>query len=334
MRGCEDRGAGQRLSKPFQTDNTGGSGSEDNEGGGSISTKNSNKVFVGKRHPTFFEVKGIQSGNIFRRNCEIGRRVRVAFRTDVENDYFDRPVDKGTFEIDIVDEDDFTTPNANFVLNDGDGFLSFSLPPEVDVDDAFTLQVTVNDPTLTEPFVSLIRLRVLQKKERNGGSHIKKKKHGTGGGKEGKGVGISLPNVITVRSGDEHWERHHFTPDTACHVQTDPVTDEDGKETEEHTFYVNLDNNSLQTEMKYAKQDIRLIEAKFKYANVLLGLAMLHDDEKTRNGEDIKPDDVIVQDKIRVISEAVAPVILPMIDQLSGLDESEFDEIEALGSGG
>ena len=323
--------SGQRLSKPFKTDTAGGSGNEGDKGGGPDNKIDNDSVFVGKHHPTFFEVRGILSGQIYRRNCEIGRRVRIAFKTDVENNYFDRPVDKGTFEIDIVDDESFTTPSANFVLDDGDGFLSFSLPPEAEVDDAFTLQVTVSDPTLMEPFVNLIRLRVLSKKDRQSSKSTKKTKHGTGGGKQGKGIGISLPNVIPVRSGDSYWERHHFTPETACHVETDPVTDDDGKESEEHTFYINLDNTSLMTEMKYAKQDVRLIEAKFKYANVLLGLAMLHDDEHSREGEDVESEDVTVQDRIRKVSEAVAPVILPMIDQLSGLDESEFEEMGVIG---
>ena len=322
--------AGQRLSKPFQTGNHGGSGNDDGEGDGSTKKQQNPKDFIGKRHPTFFEVKGIHSGDIYRRNTEKGRRCRIAFKTDVENNYLDRPVDKGTIEIDIVDEDDFTTPTGNFVLDDGDGSLSFSLPPEADVDDAFTLQVTVNDPTLMEPFVCLIRLRVLQKKDRQSGKSTKKKKHGSGGGKEGKGVGISIPRMILVRVDDEHWKRHHFTPDTSCHVQSDPVIGNDGKETEEHTFYINVDNNALMTEMKYSKQDTRLLEAKFKYANVLLGLAMLHDDEQKGNGEDRNAEEATVQDRIRQVSQALAPVILPMIDQLSGLDEAELEEIGVL----
>jgi hypothetical protein len=316
--------AGQRLSKPFKTKKTGGSGDNGNGGGGSTDTDTDGKPYVGKRHPTFFDVKGVHTGQIYRRNCELGRRVRIDFKTDVVNDYFDRATDRGNFDIEIVDEDDFTTPNGNFVLDDGDGHLSFSLPPEADVDDAFTLQVTVNDPTLTEPFVNLIRLRVLAKQTRPPGTKKKKKKHTKGGGDKGRGVGIDLPNVITVRTDDEHWQRHHFTPETACHVETDPITDDEGKEVDEHTFFINLDNNSLMNEMKYSKQDVRLLEAKFKYGNVLLGLAMLYDDEQ--HDED-GSDEPRVQDKISAVTQAVAPVLLPMIDQLSGLEESEFDSL-------
>jgi len=51
----------------------------------------------------------------------LGRRVRIDFRTDIVNEYFDRPVERGTFDIEIGDEDKFTTANANFVPDDGDG---------------------------------------------------------------------------------------------------------------------------------------------------------------------------------------------------------------------
>lgn len=318
--------AGQRLSKPFNTKKKGGSGNDGDEGGGSHDTDTDGKPYVGQPHPSFFDVKGIHSGQVYRRNCELGRRVRIDFRTDVVNEYFDRPVDKGTFDIEIVDEDDFTTPNANFVLDDGDGHLSFSLPPEADVDDAFTLQVTVNDSVLMEPFVNLIRLRVLAKQTRKPSPSRKKKKKTTGGGNQGQGTGIALPVVIPVRMDDEHWDRHHFTSETSCHVETDPVVGDDGKEVDQHTFFINLDNNSMKNEMKYAKQDIRLIEAKFKYANVLLGLAMLHDDEQ--RGDDGVTDGPSVQEQIRAYSQAVAPMLLPMIDQLSGLDESDLGEYD------
>ena len=96
------------------------------------------------------------------------------------------------------------------------------------------------------------------------------------------------------------------------------------RKSREHTFYINVHNTALMTEMKYSRQDARVLEAKFKYANVLLGLAMLHENEQSHtspgNGEHAMP----VQDEIRNVTAAVAPVLLPMIDQLSGLDESEL----------
>lgn len=52
---------------------------------------------------------------------------------------------------------------------------------------------------------------------------------------------------------------------------------------------------------------------------------MLHDDEQKENSEDKELEELPVQDLIRKVSKAVAPIIIPMIDQLSGLDESELE---------
>ena len=125
--------------------------------------------------------------------------------------------------------------------------------------DQFTIQTSIYDPTLVEPFVTLIRLTVVKKQKHPSKPTVRKKKHGTGGGDAGNSLGIRLPNVITVRSDDEHWNRHDFTPKTACHVQTDPRTI-DGKDVEEHTFYINVHNTALRTEMKYSRQDARVLE--------------------------------------------------------------------------
>ena len=315
--------AGQRLSKPFATGQAGGSGGGAGTAGGSERDQEKKKEFIGKRHPTFFEVKGVQSRDVYQRTCEIGRRFRIKFQTDVENSYFDRATDRGTHEHEIVDQDDFTVPSGHFILDNGDANLNFRLPPEAKVGDRFTIQTSVYDPTLVEPFVTLIRLTVGNKQKHQSTRSVRKIKHGSGGGEAGTSLGISLPNVIVVRSDDKHWKRHKFSPNTACHVQTDPRTI-DGKEVEEHTFYINVHNTALMTEMKYSRQDARVLEAKFKYANVLLGLAMLHENEQSHtspgNGEHAMP----VQDEIRNVTAAVAPVLLPMIDQLSGLDESEL----------
>ncbi|MGH8647511.1 MAG: hypothetical protein ACREX4_24850 [Gammaproteobacteria bacterium] len=74
---------------------------------------------------------------------------------------------------------------------------------------------------------------------------------------------------------------------------------------------------------------------------MLLGLALLHEAENSgdleangyvsedaNNGEDKA---VQVQDRIRSFSTAVAPVLLPMIDQLSGLDEDDLEILSTTG---
>ena len=144
-----------------------------------------------------------------------------------------------------------------------------------------------------------------------------------------------MPKVEPVRQDDKYWGKYGFTLDTGCHVISDAI-EVDGKEQIEHVFYINMDNNSLRTEMKYSKQDPRLLEAKFKYGNVLLGLAMLHqadnDEVNSKASDGIENQQTVtIHDQIRQVSKAVAPVLLPMIDQLAGLNEDDIGTFGMIG---
>jgi len=321
---------GQRLAKAFSN----GAGGKKGKNRGSGKDQG---YFKGKRHPTFFKIVDVPYGGIYKRNCEKGRRVRVKFETDVENEYFDRPLDRGYFDLEILESwEDMSCPSYSLVLEDGEAFLNMSLPNEAKVNDWFTIQTTVNDPTLLEPFVNIFKLRLLAKQIHNvGGKKSQKSRRGGGAGNDMTTDGIKLPKVVPVRQDDRSWGKYGFTVATGCHVISDLI-DIDGKEQVEHVFYINMDNNSLKTEMKYSKQDSRLLEAKFKYGNVLLGLAMLHEADDVEVNNNVSNDDGYqqvdtVQDKIRQVSKAVAPVLLPMIDQLAGLNEDDIDAFSEIG---
>ena len=239
---------------------------------------NEPKPFSGKRHPTYFKFENFDYGTTLKRNCETGRRIRITFTTDVENEYFDRATDRGFFELEPIGEcSEMTSPDFSISLENGYGHLNLALPSETTVGDTVALQATVSDPTLLEPFTNIANLTVLPKRDHPSGNGSHQKQKGGGTGSEPSVHGIALPEVILVKEGDEHWRRHNFDHHTACHVISDPAEEDESRI--EHVFYINLDNNSLKTEMKYSKQDPRLLEAKFKYGNVLLGLAMLHEEK-------------------------------------------------------
>lgn len=327
---------GRRLSRPFAGGASGGNGNDDG-------VREGDKNFRGRRHPTYFKIPEVAEGELYRRHCEESRRCRISFETDVENDYFDRVTDRGKFELDIVDSSrSVSPPSFSLALEDGFAHLNMALPPEAEVGDEIVLQATVEDPTLVEPLVSMIKLTVESKHDHTISASKKRKKQHGGEGDGTSQQGIKLPTPIVVHENDDNWRRHHFGPATACHVISDPV-EVDGATVLDHTFYINVDNTSLKTEMKYSKQNPGLLEAKFKYANVLLGLAMLHDAERNgrlQGGEDHSAKSASnagngegesVQDAIRRVSSAIAPVLLPIIDQLSGLTEEQVEEISASG---
>jgi hypothetical protein len=331
---------GQRLARPF----AGGAG--DGNGHEERGPSKGDKAFEGKRHPTYFRIPNVPVGSVYRRNCELGRRCQIRFETDVVNDYFDREADKGTFALEIIESSRaMAPPSFSLGLEDGIAHLNMAIPPEAEVGDELTLQASVMDATLVEPLVSLVKLTIHEKQDRPPGPPRKKQLvHGGGPGATDSQQGIQLPTIIPVREGDVHWNRHKFVPADACLVISDPV-EIDGKSRLEHTFYINIDNVSLKTEMKYAKQDARLLEAKFKYANVLMGLAVLHEAEgrgevtpTSHNGNRIEEalteeylNGQSPQDTIRKVSSAVAPVVIPLIDQLSGLSEEQLEELSARG---
>ncbi len=95
-----------------------------------------------------------------------------------------------------------------------------------------------------------------------------------------------------------------------------------------------MDNLYLKTEIKTSNRDPRLINARFTYGMVLLGLALVQQDEaekakaKAKKGADDGEDetgeedtDVNIEQKVAEFTQAVAPVLLPMIDSLGDLDD-------------
>ena len=87
---------GRRLARPFAK-----AGEEKNGRNGGVS--NGEASFQGRRHPTFFRIPDISNEKVFSRGCEEGRRARIRFETDVENEYFDRATDPGMFDVEVVE---------------------------------------------------------------------------------------------------------------------------------------------------------------------------------------------------------------------------------------
>jgi hypothetical protein len=322
---------GHRLSRPFapgaEPDST-GTGSE-----------GESSPFVGRRHPTYFRFKGKQTGVELRRQCEVGRRVRIAFETDAENGYFDRASDRGIFNLEVLDGADFSNISYSISLDSGVANLNLALPREVLPGDKIILQGSVHDPILLDPFVNVMHLEFSKLQERKiGPPRPPSPPQPPNGDKRSRQTaGLALPQIIAVRENDEYWTKYKFNYRTACAAVSDTV-EEDGREQEQHTFLVNMDNESLKTEIKYSKQNALLLEAKFKYAGVLVGLALLDDERRKikpvmgRDRSKIAGDsEEPVEDRIRRVTEALAPVIIPMIDNLSGLSENELEEFSAVG---
>jgi hypothetical protein len=122
----------------------------------------------------------------------------------------------------------------------------------------------------------------------------------------------------------------------------DEANGSNGHEEEKATvydFYVNMDNLYLQSEMKPASADPELLRNRFIYGNVLLGMALLHQEEldkkarqdrKTEDGdEDEEEEQTNIEDRVAQFTRAIAPVLLPMVESLGGIDVAELATAEA-----
>jgi len=89
---------------------------------------------------------------------------------------------------------------------------------------------------------------------------------------------------------------------------------------EGYDFFINMDNICLLTELKYAKSSPELLNARFKYGMVLIGMAMLKEPESSAEKGDGLDQVELIFDKIRQFTRAVSPVLLPMISSLGDLE--------------
>jgi hypothetical protein len=321
--------SGNRILKPFKKGPTKGKDGDMDDG------QKGDKPFEGKPHPTYFKFPKKSYGEILYRGSEVGRRCRISFETDVVNDYFKRSEYPGRFHMEVLEPTGIDEPNWSLTPHDGIASLSLVMPEDFVIGDKMTLQFTVEDDVLSEPFVNVATLTATPQSERPSGSE--KQRDGTGSGGDSSGPsGIALPNIIEVE--EKEWDKYKFDRYTACDIVQD--ADDENEDDAIYTFRINVDNLHLQTEIKAGVEDPRLPRTKFVFGNVLVGLALIQyfkEREKSRAGDDANgngngqsklPEELTVEVFVREATRAMAPFILPMINRLGALSE---DEVAALG---
>jgi hypothetical protein len=312
---------GRRLAKPHRS--RGGDNEGEKDGGG-----NGDEVFIGKEHPTFFKFKKRPNSDILRKECEVGRRCRIDFETDVRNDYFSRNTNRGRFILEVLEQDlKQEEINKTLTLHNGFAHVSIDISEETNVGDEMTVQFTVTDDVIPDPFVNIAILRIKPHIERDGGQRGKKSKRGGGGeGEEDGLVGINLPLIIPVK--ESEWNEHDFDQYSACKILQDFTAREENKDS--YRFYINVDNKYLRTDVKYSRESPKLLEAKFVYGNVLIGLGLIKDyrdrEKKAQNNENDESwnEDMSVEGYVAQTTRALSAFVLPMINSLGSLSEEEI----------
>jgi hypothetical protein len=291
---------GVRLPNPFKV--TGGRSQEE---------------FRGRKFPTYFKLIR-EFGKGIPKHCPVNIRFRVQYKTDAENDYFNRDSDPGDFTLEVNGEEirDFSVNlwNGNVTLN-------VELPELAKPDDLLLFRSGINDVSRIDPISEEFYVLVEEKTEKHPSQPGRRKPPSSD--EKGDDVErisyLDLPNLVEVRK--DEWGNHDFNRDSALKVIDSGESGND--------FLINMDNIHLLTEKKAnSRIDNELLDAQYKYGMVLIGIALLKDQKDSANYDQIENngyDETSVYDKITYLTKVVSPILLPMISGLSELQEGEFE---------
>jgi len=282
---------GIRLSNPFNLQ-----GSENK------------KDYKGKQFPSYFKLIK-QYPYEQPKEAQIDKRFRIKYKTDVSNDYFERSKDPGTFELSINEE-----LVANKSINCWNGYANLSvLVKDFNIGDIVKFKSKVWDVhNLAQPFEEEFFIKIVPRKKQNAGKGKRTDPASDNSGDVTKMLDkLALPNIIHVRKKD--WEKHDFNEKSSLRIVTTGNNHYD--------FYINLDNIHLLTEQKYSSpENVKLIEARYKYGMVLIALALLNEEDNNEK------DDGGFLEEIRIFTDKISVVLIPMINSLGDLQIEEIEE--------
>ena len=271
----------------------------------------SGRQFLGKLHPSIFRFRDLDYGKELERTTAANMRSRIAFETDVVNDYFSRDQYAGEHILRLQHKNG-SVPDHTLNLQDGTATLNLDLPDGARVGDSFRYALVVRDETLIEPFINEFVIAVGPPQKQSGGNGTRRSRSNEGDGREETFQGLAVPIPVLVY--EEDWEKHGFDRNSALKAVYDPP--DEGGVSGSHTYYINMDNVYLNTELKETNVSPEVVKSRWQYGMVLIGLVMLRD--KSDTDSHMTPEEDVAK-----VTAAIAPVVLPLIEHLGALSEED-----------
>ncbi len=273
--------------------------------------------FEGRPHPTEFRFLNGHYGGVLKRSCHIGQRTRIDFATDVEDRYFDRPILPGSLDVglhrggSVIEPSEYTYVMR---LSSGVAHLSLDLPPSVVTGDELVVEVCVNDETLVTPFVNRARIVVLDEQKTEPGDRGNRRRRGRGNNRLSlTPSGVEFPKIAEIR--EDVWDESGMNRWSALRAVN--LGKDEPSDATKYLFEVNMDNEYLRAERRATPRKKDLLDAQWKYGLVLLGLGLLREPEVGASEVD---EDFDERERIATTSDAIGPVLLPLINELGDLD--------------
>ena len=266
--------------------------------------------FAGKQFPTFFKPKRLEWG------VGVGRTVTLEFETDAENNYFDRSVSPGEWE--IADGNGASWTNHWDRIGPTNGIARFrwdtgSLPPSlIKPGDSFDFVVSINDESRVDRLDSEVKVNIIEPVSGGGGGSPRRN-----GGSEA----VASPNITPVYESD--WDSHPMGPFDSKTAVKIAVDSSNASEAGSWDFYVNVDNENIHNHSQRKNQPLEAVRKAFSTATVFLGLAIIRGELNNelgdaRNGNHPpESSGETIPDTVDRIMKYVAPVLMPVIDSLA-----------------
>jgi len=306
---------GMKLSNPFNTE----------------SVKGELVEFQGKKYPTYFHFRKLKDKEELKRDCNLNRRSRILFETDVVNDYFDRNIDPGSFELYyLMDGVRQSVDNYSINLYNGIATLNIALPASAEIGNSFSYEAIVTDSLriIDPPFINKITLKVIEPVDDSKKSKSTRRRNPVKHDGEDRELpsGISIPQPTEVfktsQNGGKVWSdmSPEFDKYTALKVE---YSGEDDADYAGYDFYINMSNIYLDNEIVNYAEEAELVMEQYKIGMSLIGMSMIHSNELKKNEK--KEDDqyekteISIDDTIEDATKAIAPILIPMINELADL---------------
>ena len=230
--------------------------------------------FKGEEFPTYFNpVKKFTEKNP--KNCPINHKFRIQYETDAENNYFNRDKDPGDLTLELNGE---SIQDYSINLWNGLANLTISIPKGAKVGDILCFGTKIDDVNQIDSFTSKFCILIDRESKINGSKGERKSPPDEKEGKDRKkNHYLDMPNVVEIRREDwnrDDYKEFKFNQHSALKVRS--AGEENG-----YDFFINMDNVYLKTDMKgNTKTDPVILEARYSYGMVLLGISILDFDEK------------------------------------------------------
>ena len=282
---------GQRISAPFNTVQVASS---------------AEKEFKGELYPTFFKIKNIEYGKLYKRAAPINQRMKFTFETDARDDYFLRRIERGDFSLVYIDSKG-KPHDASYVgpsLKRGISAVMANLPEEAEVGDVIKYIARTEDAHHSSEDIIEVTVKPAAESH-SGGSGSRKPPQNKPGDEREIPRQLSTPKIERIYREDWEKQKPPFDEHTALRVEVTGYEGED--ETEVYEFRINMDNMPLLNEIKQRRIDDGPARNQFLYGNVLVGLSMLlqHKQSQTKDGDGIEV-------RIEQTTRALAPFMLAL----------------------